>query len=239
MAKRVVFESEAQIAERAITELQRQGYETYQEVSTGYGGRRADIVGVRGPIIAVVECKASMSLQLLDQLCAWRGFAHYIIGAIPSGRHARCVEHFARDHGFGLWKIAFDEIAERPSPRLHRQAGTHWIRKALRPEQRTGEFAKAGTRGGGYWTPFRSTCRELASVVALRPGIELREALKVVNHHYASGKSAMSALPGLIRKGVVEGVRVDDSERHLRLFPALAQPGAADAVDPVDGIVTG
>jgi hypothetical protein len=209
--------SEADLARSVLTELQHQGYETYEEVSAI--GKRADIVAVRGRVIMVVETKTALSLQLLDQLARWDGFAHYIIAAVPLGRVSAAAQQWLRHHGHGLWKVGCDEIHEDISPRLARTALDHWIRNALSPEQRSGDYAKAGSNSGGYWTPFRNTCKELQRIVQSEPGIELRVALGKFSHHYASAKSARSALPGLIRKGIVQGIRLDDSERRLRLYP--------------------
>jgi hypothetical protein len=65
----------------------------------------------------------------------------------------------------------------------------------------------------------------------------LRSALKEIEHHYMTHKTAMSSLPSLIRKGVVEGVRLDDGS-PLRLVVATSgEPVGPRAVDPVDRIV--
>lgn len=163
----------------------------------------------------VVECKTSLSLKLLDQLMWWRGEANYIVGAYGGGRVGQAASTLCKTQGVGLWFVGFEQVKEEISPRLHRR---RWgrLKDALRPEQQTQEYAKAGSQGG-YWTPFRQTCRDLYRVVEEHPGIELREALRRFNHHYANQTSAMSSLPGLIRKGVVAGVRVDDSV-PLKLF---------------------
>lgn len=207
--------SEADMARAVVTELQRQGYETYEEVSTGYGGRRADIVAVRKPIVMIVECKVSLSLKLLDQLSMWHGEANYTIGAVAAGRIGVAAKRYLRSQGLGLWKLVADEIHEEVAPRLHRHCRDR-ISDSLRPEQRSGEYAQAGSNGGGYWTPFRATCRDLCEAVKRNPGIKLRDALLQIDHHYATTKSAMSALPALIQKGVVAGVRLDKGG----LYPA-------------------
>lgn len=228
--------AETDIARVVVTELQQWGYETYEEVQVGYGGNRADIVGVSGPVLVVVECKANLSLALLDQMAQWRGKAHRVIGAIGSGRIGWAVERFCKAEGFGLWSAGFEEVHEAVAPRLNRRAAVTSLRRALAPEQRSGEYARAGSQGGHY-TPFARTCRRLRDLVTKQPGIELRVALKEIEHHYMTHKTAMSSLPSLIRKGVVEGVRLDDGS-PLRLFVAeMEQPASINAVDPVDRLV--
>ena len=214
--------TEADVARVVLTKLQRQGFETYQEVSTGYGSMRADIVGVRGALVAVVETKVGFSLRLCEQLLRWLGSAHLVIGAVRHGGRGHVARRWLRHEGIGLWTCGTGSdgsVVEDVSPRLWRRAGTGSIRHALCEEQRTGEFAAAGTSGGGYWTPFRNTTRALTEVVTREPGITLRAALQQVQHHYASDKSAIGSIPGLIRKGVIAGVRLDDTGRQLRLYP--------------------
>lgn len=217
------MKTETDLARAVVTELQRQGYETYEEVV--HGGRRADIVAVAGPLVFVVECKVSMSLKLFDQMAQWRGEASYVVGAVNSARVGPAALRYLQFEGFGLWTVSASEIIERVRPRLNRVNRDQWsLKRKLRPEHRSGEYAAAGSQGG-YWTPFRSTCRDLAEIVRKEPGIELREALTKIDHHYSSAKSAISALPGLIRKGVVAGVRLEDG-RPLRVFPNQIDRGA-------------
>lgn len=211
--------TEAEIARFVVEELQRQGYVTYEEVS-GKLSKRADIVAVRGPVTAVIECKRALSLRFLDQLTPWLSFANVTIGAYQSGRVGPAVGRYCRSEGIGLWAVhPPEEIVEKVAPRIFRQAGVNWLRDALCDEQRSGEYAQAGSMGGGYFTPFRGTATALRRIVEKQPGIELRAALQAMKHHYASEKSAMTSLPALIRKGVVQGIRLDDTERRLRLFP--------------------
>lgn len=213
--KRSADISEEYLARRVVTELQRQGFVTYEEVSTGYGGKRADIVGVRGPVVAVVECKTSLSLKLLDQLAAWRGKAHLIIGAHGFTRGGQSAERYCRLEGFGLWGVGFEQIKESVAPVLYRSVQSG-IRGKLRDQQRSGEYAKAGTQGG-YWTPFGQTVRDLKIYAGQNPGAELRTALHDIQHHYHSIRSAVSAIPALIRSGVIKGLKVDGNPLKLYL----------------------
>lgn len=213
---------EERMATVVVTELQRQGYAVYQEVSTGYGGKRADIVARLGPIVTVVECKASLSLRLLDQLLGWRGQAHHIIGAYQAGRGRNtAVSEFCRHQGFGLWFAGVEGIEEVLAPRFNRTAHIAHTVACLSEAQRSGQYAAAGSKGA-YFTPFRRTTDLLRSAVRDTPGITLREALGSIAHHYANARSGMSSLPDLIRKGLVPGVRLEPEGRVLRLFPVDA-----------------
>lgn len=222
---------EEALAAAVVTELQRQGFETYEEVSMGYASRRADIVAVRGPILMVVECKARMSLKLLDQLYRWQGQAHYLVGAFGFSRVGPAAKEYAKAIGAGLWVVGASEIHIDIDARLHRTANIRRLRANLHPKQRSADYAKAGSQGG-YFTPFRGTCDALLEVVKRTPGIELREALSRIAHHYASSRSAMSSLPGLIRGGHVPGIVVDDGA-PLKLYLANAPKPAPPLLDGV------
>jgi hypothetical protein len=215
MAKVRIGPSEEVMARSVVTELQRQGFDVYEEVSTGYGGRRADIVGVRGPAVMIVECKTSLSLKLLDQLVSWQGCANWIVGAYGGGRVGRAVTALCKGEGVGLWSVGHTDIDERIPPRFTRRSSGA-IKSSLFPEQRSAEYAKAGSQGG-YYTPFRSTCRALYDVAREHPGIPLRDAIRRIKHHYSTERSAVSALPALIRRGVVEGVRITNGA-PLRIY---------------------
>lgn len=208
--------SEAELATKVVTEMQMQGYTLYEEVSLGYAGRRADIVAVRDRVLAVVECKVTFSLKLLDQLTRWTGEANLVIGACGFTKLGIAAERYLKSTGIGLWTVMHNEIHETVSPRLFRRCGDR-LRKKLRPEQQSAEYAKAGTQGG-YWTPFRGTCDALRNLVAHKPGITLKDALKEAGHHYSSARSAMSAIPTLIANGVIIGLRYEDG----KLFPVTA-----------------
>lgn len=214
-----MIKPEELLARAVVSELQRQGFETYEEVSMGQGAHRADIVGVRGPVVAVVECKAKMSLKFLDQLLRWRGGAHLIIGAHGWSRSAESAKRLCQLQGFGLWSVLGDEISVYVEPQLHRRAGAASLRKRLRAEHQSAEYAKAGTMGG-YWTPFRQTASELLRLVKEKPGITLKDAMGEMKHHYANNRSACSSIPALITRGVVVGIRMERDGKSIALYPS-------------------
>jgi hypothetical protein len=217
--------SEAEIARKVVVELQSLGFETYEEVTNG--GSRADIVGLRGPVVAVVETKATMSLAFLNQLLYWRGFAHLVIGACGYGRTVGAAHRLCQLEGIGLWSVGFESVREEIAPVLRRKAYTEKIRKRCVPENRTGEtaYAQAGTNGGGYYTPFRKTARALTDIVRQKPGIALRDAMTEISHHYRSDATARSAMPSLIERGAVGGIRIEREGRLVRLYPTEQADG--------------
>lgn len=216
------------MARVAVEELQRQGYETYEEVSMGYGSKRADIVAVRAPVIIVVETKTVFSTALVEQLMRWHNGAHYVIGCATGGINP-VLNDYCRIRGYGLWSVrgladkwssTAPGIDETLAPKLFRTAAAHWIKKALQPEQKTGgEYAAAGSKAGAYFTPFAATSRDLVRVVKQSPGITLKAALSEIKHHYASASTARSTLPRLIRMGVIPDIRIEET-RPLKLWPS-------------------
>jgi hypothetical protein len=212
--------SEAAVAAAVVAYLRETGWDIYQEVDMG---KRADIVARRGPVLMVVETKLTMSLKFLDQVLDWVGYANMIVAVSYGGRIGRAAHSVLKSHGIGYWWVRdYGEqfrVEEEVQPQFIRKRHDRLL-NALRPEQMTGEWAAAGTTGGGYFSPFTSTCRTLSDIVAKNPGIELRAALDTFRHHYSSTKSAMGSLPVWIRKGKVPNVELHEEGRRLRLYPA-------------------
>jgi hypothetical protein len=80
--------------------------------------------------------------------------------------------------------------------------------------------AKAGTAGGGRWTPFRNTCDQLVRVVHESPGIPMKDAIDRIKHHYASSSSARGALATWVDRGKLPGVKLTRGPGVMRLWPA-------------------
>lgn len=209
---------ESDLGPPTVAWLHGQGFtDVYQEVDAWAG--RADLVGVAGKLIAVVELKVALSWELLSQARRWRGVAHQVWVAVPhskmsSGR--QMAERVFEDYGIGVISGGY----ERSRPAFNRRADTHHVTKWLREEHKT--FAAAGSCGGRHWTEFKSTCERLREHVAAHPGATMRECVAEVKHHYASDAGARSRLVSLIRRGVVAGIRVERDGRALRLYPAEA-----------------
>jgi hypothetical protein len=209
-------------------------WEIYQEVQIYSGSPRADIVAKQGTTLWVVECKRRLTLDLLGQAFHWRGYAHYVSVATESSRpkpgtmrrrRSYQTDDFVRsvlcDQGVG-WLTADSRdarIQEIQKPKLRRRIMGR-LGEALRPEHQT--FAAAGNNRADYWSPFQQTCQELARYVAEHPGCPLKDAVAMVDHHYASPASAVSSLRHWLSEGKVRGVRVEREGRLLALYPLEA-----------------
>lgn len=218
---------ETEVAAPVVPWLEGQGWDVYQEVCFG---NVADIVGrletSRGkPLIWVIEVKTSLSLSLLDQAIAWTPWAQFVSIAVPRRRRntggGRAVRHILNRFKIGLLEIdiASSHVSERLRPGMRRIRNVDSARwnEILVEEQKTAYAA--GSRGG-YWTPFKGTCRDLVAFVQKNPGCLFRTAVDEIEHHYASAKSAKASLKTLIERGVVAGVALRRDGKELRLFPS-------------------
>lgn len=138
------------------------GNEVYSEVRAKRTFRRADVVGVHGGILTVVEMKTGISLDLIEQAVGWRNRAHYIYVAIPKPKTH--LNEFARkllqQHGIGILTVNLGDDAQSVSlyrnhkPKLNRrivndlsEALTEYHKNAL----------PGGSSGGGYVTTYSLT----------------------------------------------------------------------------------
>ena len=199
--------AEVDVAAPLVPWLREMEWDVHQEVSISTGGRRADIVAVRGPLVWVIEVKQRGGLALLEQGFNWVGFAHYVSIAAPRFARSVAMEMFCRDHGIGMLSVCAGEISERIAPRLYRKALDHWLRSAICEETRT--WAQAGNAMSDYFSPFRRTVRRIHDVLRAEPGLTMKELMARVDHHYASAASARGAIHQWIRLGKIKGLRSD------------------------------
>lgn len=209
--------SEQALAAIVVAHLEALGADVYQEVEL------MDIVAVVGAETWIIEVKATLRLSLLTQAMDRRRMAHRVYIAAPYTRHMRDVAALCSELGIGLLCVRAGDVdstwsTERPSVRIEVES-RRWntrpvaLRSRLRPQHKT--HAKAGTAGGGRWSPFLDTCEQLARVVEREPGITLKAAIDGISHHYRSAPGARSSLAKWIEAGKVPGVRIESR----RLYP--------------------
>lgn len=211
--------SETAVAEVVIAYLEALGADVYQEVQCASGV--ADIVARVGAELWIVETKTSLSLAVVIQAMQRRRSAHRVFVAAPWSRHVAGVEELCRELGLGLLTVATGnwggpEVRERAPSRRWNSRPVKLAAK-LCPEHKTS--LAAGSVGGGRWTPFRSTCDQLARYVAAHPGCSLRDAIAQTKHHYSSASCARSSVAKWVSLGKVPGVRLDTSARPATLYP--------------------
>jgi hypothetical protein len=78
--------SEQELAQAVIAYLHDHHWDVYQEVRYEPAHGVADIVATQGKILAVIECKAALSLDVIMQAWRWMPFAHYVWIAVPKAK---------------------------------------------------------------------------------------------------------------------------------------------------------
>jgi hypothetical protein len=219
--------TEAELAAHVVAWLQEQRWTVHEEV---YCGAVADIVAVMGRRIWVIEVKRTMGLAVMAQADNWRRWVHWVSVATPTRKRYPTHYGFERsilaDRGIGHLEVdeRYGDISIRREAEMLRRPDPHWLakmREALVPGNAAGspDGARAGAAHGGYWTPWKETCRSIRRKVAKRPGVTLKELLDAGNgYHYSSIASARSALSTQLREGAIPGVRVEKHGLGLHLF---------------------
>lgn len=221
------FKKESDLAARVVQYLEEEGWEVYQEVEPRRWGSTADIVAVLGHVVWVIECKLSLSMDLLGQAMEWRGYAHKVSVAVPAPKKNRhnskrdlFIHNVCKTWGVGWLEVQPSDwnhgVRERMRPGFNRRLVDNRVRDSLTEKHKT--YAKAGTNTRKRWTPFQHTCDQIYSLVRQRPGITLKEIVDAVDHHYASDSGARSSISIWVRKGVIKGVRAERDGRKLRFY---------------------
>lgn len=218
------MKKETEMAKKVIEWLNSQHWEVYQEVKIG--SSIADIVSIQGKLIWIIECKLNFSLDLIGQALEWRRDANFVSIAIPKQKRryiskARRVGYqILRNYGIGLIEIVnlnADINHQKIEPKLNRKPYSKLIKDSLCEKQKY--WVPAGTCGGGYWTPFQETCRNVEKIVKTNPGIILKDLIDNLKHHYASDISARASISHWVKKGVINGVEYKKEGRYLRFYP--------------------
>jgi len=208
--------SEADVAAKAEAWLRDEGFDVYREVAPCDGYARADLVGLRGGTTHVVECKTRLSLDVIEQAHGWVGRSEQVSVCVVSRANAsdRLPAVVLRTLGVGLLELNpmggldYARVRVRIQPRWHRvRRDERHVRAALRPEHKI--MGEAGTRNGGYVTPFRLWMRDVAKYVADHRGATVREIVDALPHGYATAKSARECTWSAVERGLCPGVEFD------------------------------
>ena len=187
--------------------LEDRDFTVYSEVAYGYGSKRADVVGARGPLMAVVELKTSLSLALIGQCAEWTRNAHYVYAAVPDPRlrDFGFGQTVLAQHGIGLLGIQpYGHVRRIVPPKLHRSLHPrlhHALRSALCDQQQTG--VPGGHAGGGFVTPYSRTMDRVRLYLVRERHIDrwnglghagwrtIREIVEAVETHYDNPKGGV------------------------------------------------
>jgi hypothetical protein len=220
---------EIDIARPVVEYLKNLGWVVYQEVQIFSGGPRADIIAKQGNILWVVEAKTTLTFSVVEQAEKWLTHVHRASVAVPSTKRrsgSYMQEFLLRHFGIGLFTVNkgyrqgcdwSNYVSEGLSPRLNRKVHmTDRIINALSEEHK--EWCPAGSNGGGYFTPFSRTRREILYFVKKNPGCTLKELIDGIDHHYASFNSAKGSIVEWIRAGIINDVRTERDGKLIRIY---------------------
>jgi hypothetical protein len=242
MTRHKSFASESDLAAHIVAWLHQQHYDVYQEVQPGRGEPVADIVAVQGPLVVIVETKLSFGWPVIEQAYQWAWWANLVYCGVPSPRIRRggvrgvAAQRAMEAIGVGVLEVApWDAppvVEEYIRPVFRRvpfgRGVTHFdIRPWLRDEQKTA--CAAGSAGGGYWTPYKATCRALREYVVAHPGCTMREAVAGIETHYRRPATAYGCLSQWLRAGKIPGVGRDEGGQLVSLPIADERPGEGGA----------
>jgi hypothetical protein len=199
--------TEADLAACVVSWLEDQGAEVWQEVQDprgGPGGPIADIVAARDDTSLVVECKLTMCLEVLAQAHRWRPMADRVCIAIPRGRKSYTRQFgsvVAQQMGIGVLLVdgGGTVLGSLPRARRREHHPFGYVLDWVTPEHKTRKAA--GTKGGGYVTPFRLWADAIESAARVFPGITAGDALDLddVPSHYANANVALQQMTKLAR----------------------------------------
>jgi len=194
-------------------------WDVYQEVAIKHCGR-ADVVATQGKKLWVIECKINRSVNILGQAYRWIGHANYVSIATCS-----MYDTFYEDiliH-FGIGAFRYQDYALKPSHYLSQDISPNLFRKrsdliysSLCDDQKT--FADAGNNSGNYWSPLKSTCRNVSEYVNRNPGCGLRDMIRGIKTHYHNDSNAYSALYHWLRSDMVPGIKMIKEGKRLKLY---------------------
>ena len=219
--------AETSICKAAAGWLERQGMTVYQEVRGAHRDQRADLVGELAGQTLVVEAKTRLSLELIDQAHGWIPYANQVAVAVPArkGRWDRLPHVVLRQLGIGCLAVSkadskFPQVKVHTYPRWRRvKLDELAVVSCLHTGQRT--ECEAGSRGGGFWTPWKATMREVATFVRSNPGCSVSELMAHVDeHHYSTAANFRRGVVRALGEGWIEGVTGVRVGKAWRLWPA-------------------
>lgn len=189
--------------------LEKRGDTVYPEVEPQHTNRRADVLGLNGSVITVVEMKTALSLQLLEQAVAWTDRTHYVWVATPKPKKRDALPWLVRkileQYGVGLllidtkeypeWYAKHKQPEDRVSPyimpQLNRKARVHIWKNSL-TEYHLTHGPDGGSKAGGHITPYRVTIIRIKEYLQRNGWQDLTSIIAACETHYASPRPSVA-----------------------------------------------
>jgi hypothetical protein len=229
---------EKDYAAKVVEHFENRGWEVFKEVVSPQSERTVDIYAIEGekdrPRRAhAVEVKARFNLRVLEQAHYWRRYADRSSIAVPSGcnkRNRRFGLRVCKEFGLGVFDIIegdygpmYAEEAKRP-----RKSGVQDY-----PDLYDGQKdAVAGTNDPDEThTPFDEVSEKLIRMTDRSPGIPLKHAVQLIDHHYSTGKSAWKTLRSAIADRAIPEIRISWHQSTAHLQPTSQHPSQQEEED--------
>lgn len=197
MAKTSLKESD--LYEHVKQWLEARGWDVYPEVQPFAYDRRADIVALQGPSVAIVEMKTSLTYEVVRQAERWIGNAHYIWIAVPWRKVNWFVAHYLREKRIGLLLVGEDEIEGTPAVTEHLRARFLRMKeKHIKWHNKVSPLHKTalpgGSQAGGHITPYVKMMAEVGGMIENNPqGLTVDHILEHCETHYTRPKPSLAA----------------------------------------------
>ena len=154
---------------------------------------RADIVAICRPVLAVVELKNTLSLDLIAQAVRWKGFANQVFVATPYPKmgYNRFALKLLKQEGIGLLAVQHEYVRMRLSPRTDSRAITTW-KSILNDDYKE---LPGGHSGGGYLTIYKKMIRNIKEYLRIRKSqwVPIENILDSCHTHYAHPKQSLAS----------------------------------------------
>ncbi|HET6495254.1 MAG TPA: hypothetical protein VFH61_07830 [Thermoleophilia bacterium] len=214
-----------------------QGWQVHEEMQLpalpgGQSNPVADIVCERDGVVGVYEAKLSLSATLIRQAHWWTDKANWVCILLPTPlKPATQIEWekfmpLLQALGIGmtqvLWEPPGEPVIEKTlGATIHHDGrGGRLLaearHKAPRP-QGNAVGAAAGSPGGARWSPYQDTLVRLRAFVADHPGCILKDAVRGIDHHWATDQKAVQKLHRIAMEGGLAGIRTRRVAGLLRL----------------------
>lgn len=193
------FQSEAELANVIVKYLEANNWEVFKEVKPKNLNQIADIVAIKNKKIWIIETKLIYGTKVLDQAYKWLKYADYVSVAVPfSKQYSFVLEHFRKNFGIGKLFVHFNDsikekgfVSEKESPSLNNSLLTTEIWSSLNVKQKD---SIAGTKGGGYITPYKLTIMNIKKFLEFNPKSSIYKIVNSIEHHYSNNSIAMNNL---------------------------------------------
>ena len=214
------FESEAQLAFIVENFLKSKGWTVYKEVKPNSLNMIADIVAVKDKKIWIIETKLNYGTKVLDQAYKWLNYAHYVSIAVPNSKHvSHVLDHFMNHYGIGKIFVIPEVdktkgiVSIKKDPKNNKEVIDLAIWNSLHEEQKD---SIAGTKGGGYITPYKLTIKSVKDYLKYNPRSTIEDIVHNINHHYTSKSVAINTLSKTLSE--VESDILTENDKGKKYF---------------------